>query len=279
MRTQVAVCPGCGRPVKIDLKTRSGICEYCGNQVFWTRDDVMDTDIVQNNASLAVKYFKEKDFNSANVYAQNILSYVPDSAIGLFITAFWRSFITESRTPRAVYDFFAAGASDTASVNEIRQVLILTRLALSYLVDSEGKIIEYASSSADDATAQTFLDSFLSESVTRRGNSEWLNDEKTAVYIRLVQCYNLPKTMFSLYKSISDNNDSPISTGNYGIISSVKDFIDRYCGNVEKIFTNIKDENLRTKFISALKTVVKGLTNAYQAQVEKMRLFKEKVGF
>ena len=273
MKTQVAMCP-CGQPVKIDIEKRFGYCEYCGSQVFLTRDDIMGSDIVRNDIDLAVKYFKEKDIKGAVRYAEEVLAYVPDNAIGLFITSFNRCFMSEKKHKDALKTFFSSNVAGTLERNELNQLLAITRLSLPYLADCENEVVKFALSSGNKSTVENFVEGYLPFAIGKRVGSSWLDKDLKQNYIALASEYNTPKTMFALYKALTDNVDSPERRENYGMISLMKNFINRFCAEIGEIFEAISNPVNKDKFVKAYKAKMGALEKRYQAESERMKKFK-----
>lgn len=274
MAVQTAIC-GCGSPVEIDLMTRVGICPACGNQVQLTRDEVVGSDTVRNDMDIAVKYFKEKDVSSAVRYAEDLLAYVPDSAIGLFITSFYRCFMAENKHKTALKEFFTGNRATFLEVNEFKQLLILIRLALPYLDDLEGEVMVYVSSSGNQFLAETFFESYLPTVIGRHSGSDWLNPTLKSYYMNLVSVCNVPKTLFALYKSLTDNEDSPERKENYGMISMMKGFIDGFATSIGDIFSSIANPAVKEKFMKAYNAKMRDINAIYKSEAERMRRFKE----
>lgn len=274
MRSQSAKCPNCGASVVVDLETKAGVCEYCGSQVFLTRDDIMGSDVVRNNMDLALKYFKEKDIKNAVHYAEQIISYVPDSAVGLFITAFERAFLSETKYQNAMKEFYTHGITNGVMFDEIKDLLLLTRLSLIYLIDCEKEVLNFVIKYCQPQTAQVFLESYLPVSIAKRGGSEWLDEELANVYKRLVSAYNLPKTVFALYTTLTESNDSPEKVGNYNVITSVRIFLDEYCARVGSIIDACKDTAMRDKFKRAFTAKVEIMRNKYELQKAKLEKYR-----
>ncbi|MDE6211815.1 MAG: hypothetical protein K2O31_01795 [Clostridia bacterium] len=273
MKVQVAMCP-CGQSVKIDIEKKFGYCEYCGSQVFLTRDDIMGSDIVRNDMDLAVKYFKEKDIKGAVRYAEEVLAYVPDNAIGLFITSFNRCFMAETKYKDALKVFFSSNVAGTLERNELNQLLTITRLSLPYLADCESEVIRFAMSSGNKTTVESFVEGYLPFAIGKRVGSSWLDSKLKENYIRLASEYDTPKTMFALYKALTDNVDSPERKENYGMISLMKNFIDGFCVDIGEIFEAISNSVNKEKFVKAYKAKMSALNKIYQSESERMKKFK-----
>ncbi|MDE6372687.1 MAG: hypothetical protein K2L61_04005 [Clostridia bacterium] len=273
MKIQVAMCP-CGQYVKIYIEKKFGYCEYCGSQVFLTRDDIMGSDIVRNDMELAVKYFKEKDIKSAVRYAEEVLAYVPDNAIGLFITSFNRCFMTEKKHKDALKTFFSSNVAGTLERNELNQLLAITRLSLPYLVDCENEVIRFVMSSGNKTTVESFVEGYLPFAIGKRVGSSWLDSKLKENYIRLASEYDTPKTLFALYKALTDNVDSPERKENYGMISLMKNFLDGFCADIGDIFEAISNATNKEKFVKAHKAKMNALNKIYQSESERMKKFK-----
>lgn len=274
MTTQVLTCR-CGQQIRhIDEKKGYVKCEYCDSLVFIKKGGIPSDDKAKNTKELAIKRFKEKDVRGAARYAEEVLQYFPDNSIGQFITAFYQCFMAEKKRKDALKNFFANNVAGSLATDELKELLVLTRMTLPQLADCEDEVIKFALATDDKTTVNSFVEGYLPSAIGRRVGSNWLDSELKDNYVRLAKEFDTPKTMFALYKAMTDNDSSPEREKNQSMISSMKNFIYGFCADIGEIFEAISNPVNKEKFVKAYKAKRNAYEKIYQAEYEKMKRFE-----
>ena len=273
MKTQVLTCR-CGQQIRnIDEKGYVK-CEYCDSLVFIKKDEILSNDKAQNTRDLAIKRFKEKDVKGAVRYAEEVLQYIPDNPIGQFVTSFHQCFMAEKKREDALRNFFANNVAGSLVADELKELLTLTRMSLPYLMDCEDEVIKFALTTDDKATVNSFVEGYLPSAISRRVGSDWLDSDFKNNYMRLAKEFDTPKTMYALYKAMTDNDNSPEKEENQGMISVIRNFIDGFCADIGEIFQSISNPINKEKFVKAYKAKRNAYEKIYQTEYEKRMKFK-----
>ena len=254
MDAQSYQCPNCGQTlssVNIDFKTRHAHCDWCNTDSFLARRTLNSSDKVLNELKNAVSFFKDKNFDGANRYAEMILNTAIDNAAGLFIVAYYKAFIAPVKS-RALLQKFFTETLETIDfeAEELGAFEELCIAAGSHVGEYE-EIILNTVLACDPRGAAAFADAFCPYVIVKRYNMDWCTEGIFRAYEHITSMGNIPKTWYALFVSIAQNPDSPYSGNTFYLKTKTARFYNEYVLRVGKVFEGIQDEQLRAKFHGA----------------------------
>ena len=253
MDAQVYKCPGCGQAIQfqnVDFKTRRAHCDWCENDVVLPRSEINTSDKVINDLKNAVRFFKDKNFDSAHRFAESILSTAVDNAVGLFILGYCKAFVATIKNRDFLEKFFFETLGtlefDEEELSAFKEVLLTV---IPHVIDYEEPILS-ALLAQDPEGIVEFTEAFSPFAIMRRVNISWVNDNIFGLYKEITSRGDIQKTWYALYTAMVKNPDSPYQ-GGFFLKTKTARFYNDFVMRVEDVFQGIQDEKLRAKFLGA----------------------------
>ena len=252
------ICPGCATvlsPSDIDFKARRGICPSCGSVVSLSRREVNHSQTVVHDLENAVRFFEDRNFDTAKRYAEGVLSISFDNVVALFIIAYCEAYHARNKTHAYLDKFFKQELKDIDVLEDEMQMLkgLLLKSVL-HLADYEQEILQKILETQADGDIAEFVEAFSPYVINKRSNINWFSNEMANTYETLTKRANLPKTWYALYSQIATNPDSPEAENTYYLKTKTARFFNDYLLRLENVFEQIKDDRLKKKFSTALAT-------------------------
>ena len=202
---------------------------------------------VANEVRQAVRFFEEKQFDTAVQFAQKVLGSVLDHAAALFILAYERAFYRNPRNRDALEKFFKVTLPTIDMMGEeleaFKKVVMLVRPNLiRYHEDIIAAVVRN-----DKKGGPEFVDLFSPAIIKSYTDIEWVNDTIFATFKEAGKHGVMPKTWYALYQCALENPDSPVKVG-WEYQDTVADFYKNYVLRLDDLFKDIQDETYRTKF-------------------------------
>lgn len=259
MEAEQYKCSGCGGPIDaslINFKTRRAKCIWCGKEIIFPKKN----STASPNAVIAleegVKFFLEKNFESAKTCAETVVSMVPQNLPALFILAYYNAFISTIKSRKSWETLFTEKLQDaTMEIEEEEVFKTLLLKTILYSCEYEEEIICKFIEFDDIEEATQFIEQFCPITISKRNNVEWFTTKYKDALCRVTTQTNIPKTWFSLLSSISKNPDSPLMTGEFYLKTKSMNFYKEYLLPIGEILNQIKEEDLKKKFVSAYEKI------------------------
>ncbi|MBQ8405936.1 MAG: hypothetical protein IJX09_04715 [Clostridia bacterium] len=202
---------------------------------------------VANEVRQAARFFKEKQFDTAVQFAQQVLASVLDHATSLFILAYVRAFVNNPRNRDALEKFFKETLPTIEMAGDELEtfkdcVMFVRPNLIRYHADIIAAVVKN-----DKKGGPEFVDTFSPAIIKSYTDIEWVSDEIFATFKEAGKHGSMPKTWYALYQCALENPDSPVKVG-WDYEDTVKDFYDNYVLRLEDLFKDIQDETLRMKF-------------------------------
>ncbi len=250
------LCHGCGSSnVVYDPRGRVLICNQCGRKETYSRSTLNANEKVVSCKNNAISFFKDGKYDNAKHYALEVLNLFIDNAPSLFVMAYYEEFV--SRKPGSIKDFFVKIADVPLEYEEVQDLKDLLVHVGANLGDYEIEIIKIIASNMqaeeDEEELCEFIDSFCPYLIMKRSSIFFFTDELVGYYKELASHCTIPKTCFALIKSIESNPDSPYAGDSFYLKSKTKAFYQDFVLPVGEIVMEMKNEELRNKFVGAYK--------------------------
>lgn len=255
MEGEKHICPNCGMPVEasaINFKTRRAFCPWCQHDIIFPKRNSTATPNAVSALNEAYSFFLDKNFESAKNCAERVVSMVPNNVAALYILAYYKAFSAPIKNRSSLDKLFNETLPDAEF--EIEEEEMFKELLLKTILHSGqyeeqiiSKFVEY-----DDAKELCdFVENFCPFIIMRTVNTEWFTPNMIKCLKECTKITNIPKTWYALYVSISKNPDSPLLKDTFYLKTKSAHFYKDYILPIGEIFSEIKDEALKRKFMGA----------------------------
>ena len=250
-------CPNCSAsiPAKyIDFKAREGFCPFCESQVSFRRSTFNQADNVLNNINNAVRFFIDKNMQTAYHYAEEVLSVAVDNLAALFIMAYYHAYSAPVKKfdylNRLFNEQIGEIEVDAMECESFKKLVLAVRMNLG---EFEDKILSLVLETQTPKDVQLFTEDFSPYLINSRLGMRDFTPELFSVYEKITEQVDVPKTWYALYMGIRKNPDSPFNGNMFHLEKKVQNFYNIYVLNVGKVFDKIQTVPLKTKFLGAYK--------------------------
>ena len=255
-------CRNCGGPVKIDFRTRKGICEWCQGEVTFPRKTFNSDDKVQKELELCGRCFLEKRFEEAKSHAENVLAVAIDNAPALYARAYYESFTAINKNTERLTDFL----NQLIGIKEIDfdEVELLKKMFLStvYKLDShEEYVLRWALENLAAPELCAFTDVLSPALIGKKTSIDFFTPELAEVYIKISSECSIPKTCYALLQAITTNPDSPYPNNRFFLKTKTLRFYQEFVLPIGEIIQNMASQELREKFYRVYQTKQEDLKN------------------
>ncbi|MBR6156317.1 MAG: hypothetical protein IKQ27_05110 [Lachnospiraceae bacterium] len=244
-------CNGCGSTdVIFDPVKRLLICNQCGKQEFYSRATLNRNGKVIYCKENAVSQFTEARYADARHFALDVLNISVENIPARFIIAFYND--VEGKEAGQLKEFFTAMKAEALDYDEIRDLQKLIAASLPYLSEYEKDIITISAANmqADEDKKELceFIDKMCPYFIAKRSSSGFLDPEMAEMYGDLAEHCDIPKTCFSLLKSIETNPDSPYKGNTFAMRTQTRYFYENFVVPVGKIIERMGSPEWKQKF-------------------------------
>ena len=204
---------------------------------------------VANEVRQSVRFFKEKQFDTAVKYAEDVLIHVLDHATSLFILAYVRAFVNKDRNRDALERFFMETLPTIEMTGEeLESFKECVTLVRPNLIRYHENIISAVVKNNKKGGTE-FVEAFSPAIINSYTDIKWATPEIFEAFKEAGKHGNMPKTWFALYQCALQNPSSPLKDpDNWEYEDSVKRFYNNYVLKIDDVFSAIQDETLRAKF-------------------------------
>lgn len=246
-------CPYVFKENEINFQTRRATCPRCDAVTTFSRSVVNGSTGVLHDVENAVKFFEERNFESAKRFAESALSVSYDNVVGLFIIAYYNAYHAPIKKRTYLDKFFNEELPEIGvDVDEMDALKKVLKKCPLHLLDYEQQILDkILATTGDEREIVDFVEAFSPYIISKRPSIEWFNPKMKGIYAELTARANLPKTWYALFQQIAVNPDSPELENTFYLKTKAARFYNDYVCGVGEIFSQIKDEALKTKFVSA----------------------------
>ena len=204
---------------------------------------------VANEVRQSVRFFKEKQFDTAVKYAEDVLTHVLDHATSLFILGYVRAFVNKERNRDALERFFNETLPEIEMTGEelesFKECVMLVR---PNLIKYHESIISAVVKNHKKGGAE-FVEAFSPAIINSYTDIKWATAGIFDAFKEAGKHGSMPKTWYALYQCALQNPASPIKDpDNWDYEDTVKKFYDNYVLRMDDLFSNIQDDTLRAKF-------------------------------
>lgn len=247
-------CHGCGSTnVEFLPKMRKIICKTCGKEEYYSRATLNANGKVVFGKRNAMHFFMEGKFEEARHYAMDVLNISMDNAPALYIMAYYEEFIVKNDSSlKRFFTQISSLALEYEEVQDMKQLLIASAYRLQ---DFETNVIQLLATNMqapeDAAELCEAIDKLCPYLISKQTSMNYFSEELIDMYRELAQHCGIPKTCFALLKSIDTNPDSPYVNNSFYLKSKTKYFYEKYILPIGTIISNIENQEIRNKFISA----------------------------
>ncbi|MBP5331511.1 MAG: hypothetical protein J6Y89_06635 [Lachnospiraceae bacterium] len=248
-------CNGCGSTnVVFDPKTRILYCNQCGNSQQYSRATLNRNGKVLFGKQNAIKFFKEARYAEAHNFAMDVLNVSMDNVPAMYIMAYYNEF--EEKKNGALKAFFEKiKKTEDVEGDEIRDLAELFVSSDYRLCDYEEDVIEVIAvnmqADEDIDELSQFIEKICPNMIPRRASSDYLSGNLLDMYIELAEHCNIPKTCYSLLKSIDSNPDSPAVRNSFDMKAASRHYFEHYVLNVGKVLAAMRESEFKSKFLGA----------------------------
>ena len=259
MEGEKYICPNCGMPLEataINFKTRRAFCPWCQKNVIFPKRNSTASPNAESALNEAYAFFLDKNFESAKNCAETVVSMMPNNVAALYILAYYKAFSAPIKNRSSLDKLFNEILPDAMIEIEeeemLKQLLLKTILhACEYQDQIINKFVEF-----DDAKELCeFVENFCPFVIAREVNIDWFTPNMISCLKECSALTNIPKTWYALYVSITKNPDSPILKNTFYLKTKSSRFYSDYILPIGEIFSQIKDETLKRKFVGAYNKV------------------------
>ena len=204
---------------------------------------------VANEVRQSVRFFKEKQFDTAVKYAEDVLTHVLDHATSLFILGYVRAFVNKERNRDALERFFTETLPTIEMTGEeLESFKECVTLVRPNLIRYHENIISAVVKNHKKGGAD-FVENFSPAIINSYTDIKWATPEIFETFKEATKHGNMPKTWYALYQCALQNPTSPLKDpDNWEYEDTVKRFYNNYVLKIDDVFSAIQDETLRAKF-------------------------------
>ena len=204
---------------------------------------------VANEVRQSVRFFKEKQFDTAVKYAEDVLTHVLDHATSLFILGYVRAFVNKERNRDALERFFYETLPEIEMTGEelesFKECVMLVR---PNLIKYHESIITAVVKNHKKGGAE-FVETFSPAIINSYTDIKWATAGIFETFKEAGKHGSMPKTWYALYQGALQNPASPLKDpDNWDYEDMVKKFYENYVLRMDVVFSNIQDDTLRAKF-------------------------------
>lgn len=204
---------------------------------------------VANEVRQSVRFFKEKQFDTAVKYAEDVLTHVLDHATSLFILGYVRAFVNKERNRDALERFFYETLPEIEMTGEelesFKECVMLVR---PNLIKYHESIITAVVKNHKKGGAE-FVETFSPAIINSYTDIKWATAGIFETFKEAGKHGSMPKTWYALYQGALQNPASPLKDpDNWDYEDMVKKFYENYVLRMDDVFSNIQDDTLRAKF-------------------------------
>lgn len=249
-------CHGCGSSnVQFAPEKRILQCNQCGKEEYYSRATLNSNGKVAFGRRNAIRFFTEGKLEDARHYAMDVLNISMDNAPALYILTYYDQFT--AKKPDAIKQFFKKIKDVSLEYEEVQEICELLLASAYNLGDFEEEVIALVAAnmqSADDTKGLCdFVDKFCPYLIAKRTSSNFLTENLAGMYQELAAHCAIPKTCFSLLKSVETNPDSPYANDSFYLKAKAQYFYEHYVVQIGKVIHAINDSSLKEKFLVAYK--------------------------
>lgn len=241
-------CPGCGGTVDIDLKTRKGVCGWCGNSITIPRKQINGLDDVQSELTVCVRSFLEKRFGAAKDHAERVLAIAIDNAPALYARTYYEAYAADIRNTARMTGFFEQLQEiepDGEEAENLKEMFLSTVFKLDAY---EENVLRWASTAFSGQELCAFVDAFSVQLIPRRTTIDFLTPGLVEAYKNVAAACTAPKTCYALLQAILNNPDSPFRTGCFYLKTKTQRFYRDFLLPVGEILNSMASPELKNKF-------------------------------
>ena len=241
-------CYGCGASVDIDLKTRKGVCKWCGNVVTIPRKQINGLEDVQSELTVCVRCFLEKRFAEARNHAERVLAIAIDNAPALFARAYYESFTADILNSSRMAEFFNALPQIEVEPEEVEHLKEMFLSSVFKLAPYEEKVLGWAVTAMSPQELCEFTASFSTQLIPKRTTIDFMTPALTEAYKNVSAAGTAPKTCYALLQAVLNNPDSPFRTNAFYLRTKTQRFYQEFLLPVGEILTSMASPELKNKF-------------------------------
>lgn len=245
-------CPYVFKEEEINFQTRRATCPRCDAVTTFSRSVVNGSTTVLHDVENAVRFFEERNFESAKRFAESALSVSYDNVVGLYIIAYYNAYCASVKKRTHLDKFFNEELPEiTVDPDEMEALKKVLKKSALHVADYEQAVLSKILETDPPESIPEFVDAFSPYIVNKRASIDWFTPEMKDIYVELTRRANLPKTWYALFQQIDANPDSPEQGNTYYLKTKTARFYHDYVCGVGEIYDAITDEALKTKFTSA----------------------------
>ena len=246
-------CPGCGKPVAVDPKTRQGECEYCGNYVTYPRRVFNQSSSVTNQWPGVLRSFEAKLYNEARAQASDVLAVAVDHAPALCVQAFYYGFVAEVKRADQMKRFFEQLEEIDLDPEEGDDLIKMFLMVAPKLWDYEDEILGWAVNHADNGQLLELVENFSPSLILRRTNIDFFTPQMAQIYKGIAARVTAPKTCYALMTAMVRNPDSPYPKNSFFLKTKTARFYQDFVLPLGEILNAMADQATKEKFMHAYK--------------------------
>lgn len=192
----------------------------------------------------------------ARHYAMDVLNISMDNVPALFVLSYYDEFV--ARKPDAMRQFFVRAMEVALEYDEVRDLCSMLMAAAYNMADFEESMIELLwlnmQSPADARELCTVIDTICPFLIAKRPSVAYLTPTLAEKYKKLAEHCGIPKTCFTLIKSMETNPDSPYVGNAFYLHAKVEYFYRNYVVKVGEIVHAMNEPTMKPKFVGAFET-------------------------
>lgn len=254
-------CSGCGAAVDVDIKTRKGHCEWCGNTVTFPRKAFNTNAATTDELALCVRCFTEKRFGDAKVHADNVLAVAIDNAPALYARAYYEAYSAVNKNSHRISEFFKRLEDielDVEEVEMLSRMFISTVYKLEY---NEEGALKWAAANLKGTELNSFVDSLSPALIAKRTSIDFFTPELAELYKQIAAECSIPKTCYALLQAITKNPASPYPNKQFFLKTKTQRFYQDFAVPVGEIIKNMASQELRDKFYRVYQSTLEDFKN------------------